>query len=102
VAATAAARLLAGGGRLVNLGGASGDEATFSSSVLRSRSATILGYTNNSLSPSQRADALTAVLRHAADGRIAVAHETVALPEVAAAWRRQSAGQTSGRLVLTI
>ncbi|MFC5262565.1 zinc-binding dehydrogenase [Kribbella qitaiheensis] len=102
VAATAAARILASGGRLVNLGGASGDEATFSSSVLRSRSASILGYTNNSLTPDQRRDALTAVLRHAADGHIAVAHETVALPDVAAAWQRQATGQTSGRLVLTI
>ncbi|TCM51250.1 zinc-binding alcohol dehydrogenase family protein [Kribbella sp. VKM Ac-2568] len=102
VAATAAARMLASGGRLVNLGGASGDEATFSSSVLRSRSASILGYTNNSLTPDQRRDALTAVLRHAAAGRITVAHETVSLPDVAAAWQRQAAGQTSGRLVLTI
>ncbi|TCN36990.1 NADPH:quinone reductase-like Zn-dependent oxidoreductase [Kribbella orskensis] len=102
VAATAAARILANGGRLVNLGGASGDEATFSSSVLRSRSASILGYTNNSLTPDQRRDALTAVLRYAAAGRIAVAHETVPLLDVAAAWQRQAAGQTSGRLVLTI
>jgi NADPH:quinone reductase-like Zn-dependent oxidoreductase len=102
VAATAAARILASGGRLVNLGGASGDEATFSSSVLRSRSASILGYTNNALTPDQRRDALTAVLRHAVDGRIAVAHEIVALPDVAEAWQRQAAGQTSGRLVLTI
>jgi NADPH:quinone reductase-like Zn-dependent oxidoreductase len=101
VAATAAARILASGGRLVNLGGASGDEATFSSSVLRSRSASILGYTNNALTPEQRRDALTAVLRHAAAGRIAVAHETVSLPDVAAAWQRQAAGQTSGRVVLT-
>lgn len=102
VAATAASRLLANGGRLVNLGGASGDEATFSSAVLRSRSAKILGYTNNSLTPDQRLGALTAVLQHAAEGRITVAHETVSLPEVAAAWQRQSAGDTAGRLVLML
>jgi NADPH:quinone reductase-like Zn-dependent oxidoreductase len=102
VAATAASRVLANGGRLVNLGGASGDEATFSSAVLRSRSAEILGYTNNSLTPEQRQDALTAVLRNAADGRIAVEHETVPLRDVAAAWQRQAAGRTSGRLVLTM
>jgi NADPH:quinone reductase-like Zn-dependent oxidoreductase len=101
-AATAASRLLAPGGRLVNLGGASGDEATFSSSVLRGRSANILGYTNNSLTPEQRAEALTAVLRHAAAGRITVAHETVGLPDVATAWQRQAAGQIAGRLVLTV
>jgi NADPH:quinone reductase-like Zn-dependent oxidoreductase len=102
VAATAASRVLATGGRLVNLGGSSSDEATFSSAVLRSRTASILGYTNNAITPEQRRDALTAVLHHASTGRITVAYETVALPDVAAAWRRQSAGETSGRLVLTI
>jgi len=101
-AATAASRVLADGGRLVNLGGASGDEATFSSAVLRSRSVSVLGYTNNSLTSEQRRDALTAVLEHAAAGAIRVAYESVPLPEIATAWDRQSAGQTSARLVLTI
>lgn len=100
-AATAAARVLAVGGRLVNLGGASGDEAVFSSAVLRSRTASVLGYTNNALTADQRRDALTAVLRHAATGAIAVAHETVALTDVATAWQRQATGNTTGRLVLT-
>lgn len=102
VAATAGSRLLANGGRLVNLGGASGDEATFSSSLLRSRSASVLGYTNNSLTSEQRRGALTAVLHLAAEGHLAVAYETVSLPEVAAAWQRQAAGETAGRLVLTM
>ena len=62
VAATAASRALAEGGRLVNLGGGSGDEATLQSSVLRSRSASVLGYTNNALTAEQRASAITAVL----------------------------------------
>ncbi|MFG1817585.1 zinc-binding alcohol dehydrogenase family protein [Kribbella sp. NPDC049174] len=100
--ATAAARLLAPGGRLVNLGGASGDEATFSSAILRSRTASILGYTNNAITTDQRRDALTAVLRHAAAGAVTVAHETVPLPDITAAWQRQSAGRTAGRLVLTL
>jgi NADPH:quinone reductase-like Zn-dependent oxidoreductase len=100
--ATSAARLLAPGGRLVNLGGASGDEATFSSALLRSRTASILGYTNNAITSEQRRDALTAVLHHAATGAITVVHETVPLPEIATAWHRQSVGQTTGRLVVTI
>jgi NADPH:quinone reductase-like Zn-dependent oxidoreductase len=100
--ATAAARLLAPGGRLVNLGGASGDEALFSSAILRSRSASILGYTNNALTSDQRRDALTAVLRYAETGAVTVAHETAALADITTAWRRQSTGQTSGRLVLTV
>ena len=98
--ASAASRVLAEGGRLVNLGGASGDEAVFSSATLRSRSASVLGYTNNSLTTGQRHDALTAVLRLAAEGRIAVAHETLALAEVEEAWRRQERGDASVRLVL--
>ena len=100
-AATAAARVLAPGGRLVNLGGASGDEAVFSSSVLRGRSAEVLGYTNNALTPAQRRTALDAVLTAAATGRIAVAHETVPLADVAAAWARQASGDAGVRLVVT-
>lgn len=100
-AATAASRVLADGGRLVNLGGASNDVAEFSSAVLRSRSAEILGYTNNALTPQQRHAAVTAVAEHAAAGRLAVAHELVPLAEVADAWRRQASGDPGVRLVLT-
>ena len=103
VPATAASRVLNAHGRLVNLGSSSGDDgATFSSSVVRSRTASILGYTNNALTPEQRRDALTAVLHLTSAGHISVAHETIALPDVTTAWKRQSAGQTTGRLVLTI
>jgi NADPH:quinone reductase-like Zn-dependent oxidoreductase len=100
-AATAAARVLAPGGRLVNLGGASGDEAAFSSTVLRSRSAEVLGYTNNALTPEQRAEALAAVLGHAAQGRLGVAHEVLPLAAVERAWHRQAAGDVGVRFVLT-
>ncbi|HET6391205.1 MAG TPA: zinc-binding dehydrogenase [Blastococcus sp.] len=101
VAATAASRVLAEGGRLVNLGGASGDVAEFSSAVLRSRSAEVLGYTNNALTPAERSEALTAVARHAAQGRIAVAHEVLEPGAVSDAWRRQASGTAGARLVLT-
>jgi NADPH:quinone reductase-like Zn-dependent oxidoreductase len=100
-AATAACRVLAIRGRLVNLGGASGDSAEFSSAVLRSRTAEVLGYTNAALTPDQRRRALEAVFRHAATGRLAVAHEQVPLAEAGAAWRRQAAGAAGVRLVLT-
>ncbi len=101
VAATAASRVLSAGGRLVNLGGASGDVADFSSAVLRSNSASVLGYTNNALTPAQRREALTAVAGHAAAGRLAVAHEEVPLAAVATAWERQATGDPGVRLVLT-
>jgi len=91
-AATAASRVLAPGGRLVNLGGASGDVAEFSSSVLRSRSAEVLGYTNNALRPDQRAAALDAVLGQAATGALAVEHDVLPLDRVGEAWARTAAG----------
>jgi NADPH:quinone reductase-like Zn-dependent oxidoreductase len=100
-AATAASRVLAEAGRLVNLGGASGDVAEFSSAVLRSRSAEVLGYTNNALTAEQRRAAVTAVAEHAAAGRLAVAHQLVPLAEVDRAWRRQAAGDAGVRLVVT-
>jgi NADPH:quinone reductase-like Zn-dependent oxidoreductase len=99
-AAAAASRVLAEGGRLVNLGGASGDEAVFSSAALRSRSANVLGYTNNSLTPEQRSAALTAVLDHAAGGRVRLAFEIQPLSSVEQAWERQARGEPSPRLVL--
>jgi NADPH:quinone reductase-like Zn-dependent oxidoreductase len=99
-AATAASRVLSDGGRLVNLGGMSGDVAEFSSAVLRSKSASVLGYTNNALTPAQRRAALTAVAEHAAAGRLAVAYEEVGLADVADAWRRQETGDVGVRLIL--
>ncbi len=69
--------------------------------MLRSRSASVLGYTNARSPPDQRRAALDAVLGHAAGGRLRVAHEVLPLAEVADAWRRQAAGTAGVRLVLT-
>jgi NADPH:quinone reductase-like Zn-dependent oxidoreductase len=99
-AATAASRVLGIGGRLVNLGGSGGDVAAFSSAVLRSRSASVLGYTNNHLTPAQRREAITAVAGHAAAGRLAVAHEVLPLARIDEAWRRQASGQAGVRLIM--
>jgi NADPH:quinone reductase-like Zn-dependent oxidoreductase len=99
-AATAAGRVLAPLGRLVNLGGAAGDHAVFSSAVLRSRSVSVLGYTNNSLSAAQRAEAIEAVLAHAAAGRIGVQYAERPLSDVEDAWRDETTGGSSLRCVL--
>lgn len=99
-AAAAASRALAEGGRLVNLGGGAGDQATFQSSVLRSRTASVLGYTNNALTPEQRASAIAAVLGHAAAGRIRLAYDVHPLADVEAVWTRQATGTTHARSVL--
>jgi NADPH:quinone reductase-like Zn-dependent oxidoreductase len=91
VAASGAARALAHGGRLVNLGGLGGDAAELSSAALRGRSASVLGYTNNALTPAQRADALGEVLAMAANGALEVDREVYALDDVATAWTAAAA-----------
>jgi NADPH:quinone reductase-like Zn-dependent oxidoreductase len=100
IAATAAARELAPGGRLVNLGGAGGDAATFSSASLRSKTAAVLGYTNNGITREQRREAVDAVLTHAAAGRIRLRYEPAPLAEVERVWARIAAGEAPERCVL--
>jgi NADPH:quinone reductase-like Zn-dependent oxidoreductase len=100
VPAAAAARCLRPGGRLVNLGGSADEHCPLDSSTIRSRSLRVLGYTNNELTREQKADAMTAVARHAAEGRLTVAHEVVPLEGATEAWQRQAEGRTTGRLVL--
>jgi NADPH:quinone reductase-like Zn-dependent oxidoreductase len=98
-AATAALQVLGDHGRLVNLGSAGGGTATFASAALRSGTHSILGYTNTSLTPTTRADALTSVLRLAAGGRCTVQHQTVPLDDIAGAWQRASE-PSGGRVVV--
>lgn len=98
--AGAALHALGQGGRLVNLGSAGGEHAPVSSSALRSRSLDVRGYTNNALTPDQRAQALTRVLRHARAGEITVAHQRAPLAEVDRAWRDTASGSGT-RWVLT-
>ena len=100
IPATAAARELAIGGRLVNLGGASGDKAEFSSASLRSKTAAVLGYTNNALSAEQRREALASVLEHAAAGRIRLDFEECAFRDVESTWSHVVAGTAGSRRVL--
>jgi NADPH:quinone reductase-like Zn-dependent oxidoreductase len=89
--AEAAVRVLAFGGRLVNIGAAAGPSAHFESATVRSRLHNILGYTNSALTNEQKAKALAEILAHAAAGRCTVERETVPLAQAAAAWERQAA-----------
>ncbi|RAS67082.1 NADPH:quinone reductase-like Zn-dependent oxidoreductase [Lentzea atacamensis] len=98
--AAAAAQALRPGGRWVNLGGSAGETCPITSSVLRSRSLRLSGYTNNELSPQQRSEAISTIAHLAARGALSVDHEVVPLADVADAWRRQSEGATRGRIVL--
>jgi NADPH:quinone reductase-like Zn-dependent oxidoreductase len=88
--AQAAVRVLAPEGRLVNIGSAAGPIVRMESAILRSRVHNILGYTNNALTPEQKAQALTEILKHAAAGRCTVERETIPLERVAEAWERQA------------
>jgi NADPH:quinone reductase-like Zn-dependent oxidoreductase len=87
----AAMRAMTPHGRLVNLGGSAADAATFSSALVRSKSLSVLGYTNNSLTPEQREEALTSVVALAGD-RSLVEHAPRPLGEAADAWREVASG----------
>jgi NADPH:quinone reductase-like Zn-dependent oxidoreductase len=89
--AEAAVRVLASEGRLVNIGSAAGASARFESATIRSRLHNILGYTNNALTPAQKAEALSAILAHAAAGRCTIERESIPLARAAEAWQRQAA-----------
>ncbi|WP_353510263.1 zinc-binding dehydrogenase [Intrasporangium sp.] len=102
VPGSAAAEVLAEGGRLVNLGSSAGATAQYTSATLRSRSAAILGYTNNSLTNDQRREALTSLLHHAAEGRLTVDHETVEWDDLPDAWARQADGLARRRIVVRV
>ncbi|MBO3747673.1 zinc-binding alcohol dehydrogenase family protein [Streptosporangiaceae bacterium NEAU-GS5] len=100
--AAAAARTLRPGGRLVNLGSSADETCPIDSSTLRSRSLRLLGYTNNELTPGQRAASITYVAEQAALGRLAVAHEIVPLAAVEEGWRRQADNTATGRVIITM
>jgi NADPH:quinone reductase-like Zn-dependent oxidoreductase len=84
--AEAAARILSPGGRLVNLGSSAGPDARLGSAALRSGTLSVLGYTNNALSHSQKATALREVLAHAAAGRLTTDREILPLARAAEGW----------------
>jgi NADPH:quinone reductase-like Zn-dependent oxidoreductase len=96
--AGAAVAALGPGGRLVNLGGSAADTAEFSSSLLRGRTISILGYTNNAISPAQRADALRAVLDVVAARPGLVEPRRFPITDCTAAWL--AVGSAGGRVVL--
>jgi len=100
VPAVAAARSLRPGGRWVNLGGAASETAPVTSSLLRSKSLRLLGYTNNELTSEQRAEAIAMIAARVADGMLTVAHETVTPTDVPAAWAGHAAGTASLRSVV--
>lgn len=98
--AAAAAQALRAGGRLVNLGSAAAETSPITSSLLRSKSLRLMGYTNNELTSAQRAEAVALIASRAAAGELTVAHETVTPATAPAAWARQAAGTADLRSVV--
>ena len=100
VPAVAAARTLRPGGRWVNLGGAAGETGPVTSSLLRSKSLRLMGYTNNELTGEQRAEAVAMIAARVAAGTLTVTHETVTPAETPAAWAKHAAGAAGLRSVV--
>jgi NADPH:quinone reductase-like Zn-dependent oxidoreductase len=98
--AAAAMRALGPTGRLVNFGGSGGPIAPLDSGVIRSKSLSVLGYTNVMLSFDEMCTAVTALHEHAAQGRIQVLVETVGLDDIAAAFKR--AGDSPHRKLVVV
>jgi NADPH:quinone reductase-like Zn-dependent oxidoreductase len=86
--ATAASRALAPGGRLINFGSSAGIVAPLDSAVIRSKSLSVLGYTNLALSFEDMRAAVNALHKHAAEGRINAILDRVDLEDVGSAWKR--------------
>jgi NADPH:quinone reductase-like Zn-dependent oxidoreductase len=86
--ATAALRVLAPQGRLVNFGSSAGIIAPLDSAVIRSKSLSVLGYTNVSLPFEKVRAAVGALHQHAAAGRINPILDRVDLDELGSAWIR--------------
>jgi NADPH:quinone reductase len=100
VPAVAAARTLRPGGRWVNLGGAAGETGPVTSSLLRSKSLRLMGYTNNELTGEQRAEAVAMIAARVAAGTLTVTHETVTPAETPDAWAKHAAGAAGLRSVV--
>jgi NADPH:quinone reductase-like Zn-dependent oxidoreductase len=88
--ATAALRALSPGGRLVNFGSSAGAVAPLDSAVIRSKSLSVLGYTNVALSFDDIRAGLRSLHQHAAEGQITPMVDRVGLDEVGFAWTRAS------------
>jgi NADPH:quinone reductase-like Zn-dependent oxidoreductase len=98
--AAASVRALGPGGRLVNLGSSADQVASLDSALIRSKSVSVLGYTNATLSFQEIRAAVRTLHGHAAEGRIGVLAEQLALDDVASAFER--AGDSPHRKLVVL
>ena len=78
------------GGRIVQLGQSAGATSELASIAVRGRMLSILGFTIWAVPHQARTGAYRAMASELVAGRLHVDHETVALAQIGAAWRRQA------------
>jgi threonine dehydrogenase-like Zn-dependent dehydrogenase len=78
------------GGRIVQLGQSAGATSELASIAVRGRMLSILGFTIWAVPHQAKTDAYLAMSSELVAGRLHVEHETVALAQIADAWRRQA------------
>ncbi len=88
------------GVRVVHLGQSAGPAATLLSAWVRGKVAEILGHSLFAVAPEVGARGFRELCEHAREGRIAFAHETYPLEQVAEAWKRQASGSPGTKLVV--
>jgi len=98
--AAAAIRALGPKGRLVNLGSSGGPSMPLDSAVIRSKSLSVLGYTNVMVPFDEMCAAVAALHEHAAQGRAQVLVEKISLDGISAAFKR--AGDSPHRKLVVV
>jgi NADPH:quinone reductase-like Zn-dependent oxidoreductase len=91
-AAAAAIEALRPGGRLVQIGNASGATTEMPARSIRTGNKSILGHTNFAVPQEAKREAFAAMCRHAARGQLSVPVEELPLDQIQDAWRRQTEG----------
>lgn len=100
IPALAAARALAPGGRLVNLGDSAGALLSLPSALLRGRSIDVLGFSTLSLGWPGQSALMHEAFNMVRAGTLSIDVESVPLDDAEEAWDRLSAGRVGTRLVL--
>ena len=99
--AMAALRVIATGGRLVNVGQSAGADVRVPLEIVRNRQGAIHAISSGWTGLERKAVAYSTVLEHVMAERVTVDREVVPLDDVAAAWKRQEASP-GGKLVISI
>jgi NADPH2:quinone reductase len=83
---------LAPWGRMVQVGSAAGTNIALSAATMRSRNATVMGYTTAQVPQPERVQAYERLVAHARAGRLEIESERFSLDRIAEAWTRQQQG----------